>query len=203
MPGRADARNKEASPLAVEELQYAILVKEGNFEIRQYAPHIVAETVVKGGFGWVGNVAFRRLAGYIFGKNRRRDAIAMTAPVLQEPARQTIAMTAPVLQEAAGNAWAITFVMPAQYTMATLPEPLDANVTLHERPAGVMAALMYSGTWSRRRFAQKQRALETRLAAHGYQAAGAPIFARYNPPMTLWFRRRNEVLIPVEPARDS
>lgn len=186
--------------MTVEELPYAILLKAGDFEIRQYAPHIVAETDVSGSFGRVGYVAFRRLAGYIFGKNRRRDTVAMTAPVLQEQASQQIAMTAPVIQEGAGKAWTVAFVMPADHSMATLPEPLDATVRLHQREGRLMAALQYSGTWSRRRFAQKRRTLERLIHDHGYVADGGAIFARYDPPMTLWFRRRNEVLLPVTPA---
>lgn len=189
--------------MSVEELAYAILLRDGDFEIRQYAPHVVAATEVRGGFGWVGNVAFQRLAGYIFGKNRRRDSIAMTAPVLQEPASQQIAMTAPVLQEGHDDTWAVTFVMPAEFTLATLPEPLDARVTLHARPEQLMAALRYSGSWSQSRFNHKRRALEQLIRDHGYVPCGDAVFARYDPPMTLWFQRRNEVLIPVRAASET
>ena len=34
--------------MATEELKYALVSKQGNFEIRQYAPYIVAETTVSG-----------------------------------------------------------------------------------------------------------------------------------------------------------
>lgn len=198
--------------MATEELQYAIIAKEGDFEIRQYAPYIVAETTVTGRFEWVGNVAFQRLAGYIFGRNRRRDSIAMTAPVVQEPASERIAMTSPVLQEpdsariamtapvyqeGEGDSWVVTFVMPSQYTMETLPEPVDPKVRLRERPGQLMAALTYSGTWRKATFEKKRRQLEQMIEEHGYVALGPALFARYDAPMTLPFRRRNEVLIPV------
>ena len=129
------------------------MAKHGNFEIRQYAPYVVAETSVTGSFQWVGNVAFRRLADYIFGKNRRRDSadpqrigqetIAMTAPVIQAPDKQQIAMTAPVTQEGSGKSWIVAFVMPSQYRLESLPEPLNPNVRLSERPGQLMAALRY------------------------------------------------------------
>lgn len=198
--------------MATEQLGYSVVERHGDLEIRQVAPHIVAETTVSGRFEWVGNVAFQRLAGYIFGKNRRRTSVAMTAPVLQEPAGQSIPMTAPVLQEpaseriamtapvsqeGAGKSWVVTFVMPSQYTLETLPEPLDPNVTLRERPGQLMAALTYSGSWRRATFEKKRRQLETLIAAHGYEPVGPAVFARYDAPMTLYFRRRNEVLIPV------
>lgn len=199
--------------MATEELKYALLEKHGDFEIRQYAPYIVAETTVTGSFEWAGNAAFRRLAGYIFGNNRRRASIAMTAPVVQEPASEQITMTAPVLQEAdsekiamtapvtqegSGNTWVITFIMPSQYTMDTLPDPLDPKVRLRERPGQLMAAITYAGTWRKSTYEKKRKQLEAFIEEQGYVAVGPAVFARYNAPMTLPFRRRNEVLIPVE-----
>jgi hypothetical protein len=184
--------------VAVEELNYALMARYDQFEIRQYAPYIVAETTVTGKFEWVGNVAFRRLAGYIFGKNRRQDSVAMTAPVIQEPNAEQIAMTAPVAQTGSGNTWVVTFVMPAEYTMETLPEPLDPSVRLSRRPGQLMAALTYSGSWRKSAYEKKRKQLEGLIKRHGYAAVGPAIFARYDPPFKLWFRRRNEVLIPVE-----
>jgi hypothetical protein len=199
--------------MATEELKFALMEKQGKFEIRQYAPYIVAETTVSGRFEWAGNAAFRRLAGYIFGNNRRRDSIAMTAPVVQEPASEKIAMTAPVLQESdsqeiamtapvtqksSGDDWVITFVMPSQYTMDTLPEPLDPDVRLRERPGQLMAAVTYSGTWRKSSYEKKRKQLEAFVEKQGYVAVGPSVFARYNSPATLPFRRRNEVLIPIK-----
>ena len=196
--------------MAVEELQYTLIEQFDDIEIRQYAPYIVAETTVSGGFDRVGNVAFRRLAGYIFGKNRRRrtstpaatvgadaEKIAMTAPVLQKPDEGKIAMTAPVTQTGGGNSWEVAFAMPSSYSMETLPEPLDADIRLEQRPAQLMAALIYSGSWRKSSFDKKRKELEQQIVNHGYVAIGPAMFARYNPPYTLWFKRRNEVLIPV------
>ena len=199
--------------MTVEELQYALVAQFDDFEIRQYAPHVVAETTVSGGFDRVGNIAFRRLAGYIFGRNRRRtsplgsiateqsmpaEKIAMTAPVLQEAKTQEIAMTAPVIQTGADDAWDVAFVMPASYSLETLPQPLDTNVRLRQRPAQLVAALRYSGSWRKSTYEKKRQRLEKLIVDHGYVIAGPAIFARYNPPYTLWFRRRNEVLIPIQ-----
>lgn len=184
--------------MAVEELKYTVLVEDNKFQIRQYAPHVVAQVRLEGNFEGVGNVAFGRLAGYIFGKNRRRDSLAMTAPVIQEPESEKIAMTAPVNQQKSGNAWVVSFVMPSAYTRANLPEPLDSAVELIDRPGRLMAALTYSGGWRKSRFEEKKRLLEAWLAEQNYTATGEAIFARYNPPFTLLFFRRNEVLIPVE-----
>ena len=70
--------------MATQEAEYSVLEKQSNFELRQYEPQIVAETFVEGDFKEVGNEGFRRLFGYISGKNRKQQSIPMTAPVSQE-----------------------------------------------------------------------------------------------------------------------
>ena len=133
---------------AIEETMFRVIESEGEFELRQYSSHLVAETLVEGDFNEVGNEAFRRLAGYINGQNRSEQTIPMTAPVSQEADSVKIPMTAPVNQEKAGEKWRFTFLMPAEYTLETLPEPLDSRVELKRVPERLMAALKYSGTWS-------------------------------------------------------
>ena len=141
--------------MAIEKLTYTVIEREQNFELRQYDPHIVAETFVDGDFDDVGNKGFRRLADYIFGKNRQKNKIAMTAPVNQE---------------ATSGIWRITFVMPSKYTLETLPEPLDSRVLLKEMPGRLVAALKYSGTWSRERYEKKKAQLELLIQQRGFQS---------------------------------
>ncbi len=188
--------------MAIEEPEYRVIEQAEDYELRQYEPYIVAETLVEGEFSEVGNEGFRRLAGYIFGKNRKKVSIDMTAPVNQEPNSEKIAMTAPVNQEAKDGKWRITFTMPAEYTLETLPEPVDERVKLKEEPGRLIAAIRYSGTWSQERYQKKEARLESIIDGRGLKAVGEPIFARYNSPFALWFLRRNEVLIPVERSRD-
>jgi hypothetical protein len=183
--------------MATEEPQYRLLERTGDFELRQYQPYIVAETLVEGDFTEVGNVGFRRLFDYIQGKNRKKQAIPMTAPVTQEAASEKIPMTAPVGQEKAGKKWRITFVMPSSSTMETLPEPLDSRISLTEVPGRLLAALRYSGTWSKERYEAKENQLRALIKEKGLKIVAEPIWARYNPPFMPWFLRRNEVLIPV------
>jgi hypothetical protein len=183
--------------MALEEARYTVLEREGDFELRQYEPQIVAETLVEGDFQEVGNEGFRRLYDYISGKNRKQQDIPMTAPVSQEGASEKLPMTAPVNQEQVGGKWRITFLMPSQYTLETLPEPLDARVQLTKVPGKLMAAFGYSGTWSRGRYEEKEKRLKELIRQKGLIIVGAPVFARYNPPFMPWFLRRNEVLIPV------
>jgi effector-binding domain-containing protein len=187
--------------MAIEEPQYRVLEKSGNFELRQYQSYIEAETLVEGDFSEVGNEGFRRLVAYIKGENRKKQGIPMTAPVTQEAASEKIPMTAPVGQEKVPGKWRITFVMPSSYTMSTLPEPLDPRISLVEIPGRLMAVIRYSGTWSQARYAAKERELREFIKEKSLKIVGEPLWARYNPPFVPWFLRRNEVMIPVAPAQ--
>ena len=184
--------------MATEEAKYAVLEKDGHFELRQYEPCIVAETLVDGDFDEVGNAGFRRLFRYISGDNQTKLPISMTAPVTQEMRSEKISMTAPVTQQKTGNDWSIAFVMPAEYRMDTLPIPTDARITLRAIPARLVAVITYSGTWSKSRYEEHKVLLDNMMSKRKLKAAGEYIYARYNPPFTPWFMRRNEVLVPVE-----
>jgi hypothetical protein len=134
--------------MGIEKAKYTVLEKEDGFEIRKYDPQIVAETFVEGDLEKAGSEGFRRLYDYISGENTKKQSISMTAPVSQETGSNKIAMTAPVKQEMKNNRWRITFLMPAEYTLETLPEPNDTRVRLAEESGRLMVALKYSGTWS-------------------------------------------------------
>lgn len=140
---------------------------------------------------------------YISGANRSRAAVAMTAPVSQAPAGEKIAMTAPVGQQGGDGKWAVSFTMPAAYTLETLPVPADPAVVLRPVPARRIAAVRYSGGWGERAYRQHRAELESWLRKKGLRSAGDSIWARYNPPFTLWFLRRNEILIPVATDADA
>jgi hypothetical protein len=184
--------------MATEEAKYAVLEKDGHFELRLYEPCIVAETLVEGDFDEVGSAGFRRLFRYISGDNQTKKTISMTAPVAQEMRSEKISMTAPVTQKKEGKDWSIAFVMPAEYTMDSLPIPNDAKITLRAIPARLVAAITYSGTWSESRYEEHKALLDQMMSKRRLKPAGEYIYARYNPPFTPWFMRRNEVLVPVE-----
>jgi hypothetical protein len=178
---------------AIEEPKYSVVRQYDGFEIREYAPYLVAEVVVPGPSEEAGNQGFRILAGYIFGKNKGERKIAMTAPVAQAPAPAKIEMTAPVTQTAASGGYVVQFAMPSEYTLETLPEPLDPQVKLKEVPAGRFAVIRYSGTWSERNYVEHLEKLERGVEAAGLRTTGSPIYSRYNAPFVPWFMRRNEI----------
>jgi hypothetical protein len=189
--------------MAIAEAAYTVVKKDDKFEIRDYEPHILAEIIVEGDLEQAGNKAFNRLFGYISGDNLSRDKIEMTAPVSQEPRGEKIKMTAPVSLQPAGERWAVSFMMPAAYTLETLPEPEDREISLRQVPARRMAAVRYSGFWSAKNYLRHKEELESWINAQGLTILGDSIWARYNAPFTLWFLRRNEILIPVNSISDQ
>lgn len=193
--------------MAIEEAAFKVETQDAAFEVRAYAQHILAETIVDGNLEEAGNQAFGRLFRYISGANRTHNKVAMTAPVAQQRAGEKIAMTAPVGQQRAQDKWAVSFMMPAGYTLETLPVPEDPQVKLRLVPARRMAAVRYSGFWSEKNYLKHKQELEAWIHKQGLSVKGEPVWARYNPPFTLWFLRRNEILIEVaatqaaEPSR--
>ena len=183
--------------MATEEAPYTVIKADDIFELREYAPQVLAEIIVDGDLEGAGNKAFRPLFRYISCDNKSRGKIAMTAPVSQEQTGEKISMTAPVSQQSVQGKWAVSFMMPASYTMETLPTPDDPNIKLRQVPARLVAAVRYSGFWSEKKYLQYKQELENWIAAKNLKVIGEPVWARYNPPFTLWFLRRNEILIPT------
>lgn len=170
--------------VALEEPKFTVVEQFDDWELRRYAPYLVAETRVDGNLRQSGNGAFRILAGYIFGDN--------------EPQRK-MAMTAPVISEERESGYRYQFVMERAFTMDTLPVPNDARVELKEIPERLVAALRFSGTWNEQRIDDLATGLIEALEREGFSASANPLLARYNPPLTPWFLRRNEILIEVRP----
>jgi len=179
-----------------EEPNFQVAARVGAVEVRQYGPRIAAETTVASDEMGARSAGFRRLAGYIFGDNRSRDTIAMTAPVAQQ--LETIAMTAPVAQARdASGTWVIRFFMPATYTMETLPQPLNPEVKLVAVPGEMVAVLRFSGSTAPKAVRARQTELLQTLQGSAWQPDGAVVAWFYDPPWTLPPFRRNEVAVPV------
>ena len=165
--------------------------------MRDYRALIAAEAHVGGSRQAAVNEGFRLIADYIFGNNRHKAKVAMTAPVTQTASSEKIAMTAPVTQAGDGKTWTVRFIMPSHYTMATLPEPNNPRVTLVPIPPQRYAVIRFSGLAGESDIRDKTQALTLWITAKKLRTDGPVALARYDPPWTLWFMRRNELLIPV------
>lgn len=187
-----------------EQPSYKVILKDGKKEIREYSPYIIAKTTVNGSFKESQSKGFKILAGYIFGKNKSRKKLQMTSPVTQENVSEKIAMTAPVImssnnpQESSEKeqAWTMSFTMPSGYTLETLPVPLNNQIILEEQPKRLVAAYTFSGFWSLKKNKKVgQKLLDWLEKNNKYKVESYPKFAGYNPPWTLPFFRRNEMLV--------
>ena len=173
--------------MSLDEPEYEVIEQTDAFELRAYKPFLVAETRVDGDFDEASGRAFRSLVSYIQGGNQGGRNLPMTAPVNQQ-------------RVAHGNddTWLFQFVMPKEYVLQMLPQPMDEGVTLRQIPARLVAARRYSGDWGEQKYRDNEQALLEALQQERLMPVGAPIFARYNAPFVPGFLRRNEVLVDVE-----
>jgi hypothetical protein len=188
--------------MATEEPKFTLLEKDQSFELRLYEPKILAEVLVSGTMREASSKGFRLIADFIFGNNiavsGKSEKISMTAPVLIERHAEKISMTAPVGVEQSGAGWKVNFVMPSQYTLETLPKPNNPLVKIKPIPAKKFAVIQFSGLVDEEKMAKKVTDLEHWISTKQLKVLGNAELARYNPPWTLPFLRRNEVLIEVE-----
>ena len=165
--------------IAIEEPVYQVekAWEAEQIEIRAYAPRVMAVT----GMDEDSDSGFRVLAGYIFGGNAQEQKIAMTAPVQQSMAGEK----------------EMAFMMPAEYALEDLPEPEDQRVSFREAPAYTAAVIQFSGSASAEKADENWQQLRRFLIAEGIDITGEPTLNQYNPPWTLPFMRRNEIIVPV------
>ena len=177
-----------APAVAYEEPAYEQVSDCGEFEIRVYPAAVGAVTRAAGDFDAAGTQGFRSLAGYIFGGNRGDERIAMTAPVAQSRGGPD------------DDRWEVVFFMPAARTLDDLPSPESDDVAVQTLEPKRVAVLGFTGRWKEERFVERESALRSLLAERSLPADGPAVWARYDPPWTLWFLRRNEIWIELPPT---
>jgi len=183
---------------SADEPNYQVLNDYVHIQIRHYPAIVIAQIEVNADYKNSSSQGFQRLAGYIFGNNKKQQKMAMTAPVIQEQEAETIAMTAPVLQQKSGSVWLMAFVLPQGYSLSNAPEPLDSAVVIKEIPGKKTAVIRYSGSLSEQGIEEKSEELKSWLSQQGYKAISSSRSAAYDPPWTLPFLRRNEIHIDIE-----
>ncbi len=180
----------------VEQAKYTVIKSFDNIEIRKYEKMIVAETKTSGIREDAINQGFRMIADYIFGNNISSKNIKMTAPVIQQS--EKVAMTAPVMQHSYKDKWLIQFVMPAEYTLKTLPKPVSPDVLLKEIPEKTFVVIRFSGRVTDENLGKQNQNLRIFIKDKKLKTNGNAIFAFYNPPWTLPFLKRNEIMLELK-----
>ena len=167
----------------IEKQQYQVIKKDGNIEIRYYPPATFA-TIKSSAKNYreLASSGFRKIAGYIFGGNESSSKIAMTSPVHMDISEEGSSMS---------------FVMPSEYDIKTLPRPNDATVQLHETPGEYVAAIEFGGFANDASIKKYAAQLEKSLEEKGIKPIGHFRYLGYNPPYQI-IARKNEVIVAVE-----
>lgn len=166
----------------IETPKYKVIKTYDSFEIRQYDSMILAQTVIQEStYKKSSSTGFRRVANYIFGGNRNKQQIAMTAPVIME----------------FGDNTKMSFVMPSQYKIGDLPQPNSSEVKLVKAAPKKFAVLRFSGFASDEKINRKKELLREALKKEQINTKGEFSYLGYNAPWDL-FGRRNEVAVEVE-----
>jgi len=183
----------------IETPTYNVVEHKESYEVRQYEPIIIAYVEVEGTYRESIRQGFRLIADYIFGNNSTQEQIAMTAPVTEQQESQKIAMTAPVMaQEYEMGRHIISFIMPSKYTIETLPIPNNDQVKLQQEPSKKYAVMAFSWFSINTRVANKKKEFVDILIRDELEIISEPKYAGYNPPLTIPFMQRHEILIEVK-----
>lgn len=173
------------SIMAIETPNFKLIKKEGEFEIREYEPMIIAMTKVKSEYREASSTGFRRIANYIFGGNQKQMEIKMTAPVITD---------VPNVK----GMYDILFVMPSQHKFDDLPIPDDDNVELKVKELGKTAVIQFGGWATESRATHYKEKLEQFIETSGYEINSDYMVAQYNSPWALPPFRRNEIIIMIK-----
>ena len=187
--------------MATEEPEFKLISEEGEFQTREYDPKIIAQVEVEGDFDEASSKGFKLLADYIFGNNLLDGAskkISMTTPVEMSPLAENLLMTSSVMDDQVNNNWSINFVMPQEFSLDTLPKPNNSQVNIIEVPKEKYAVIVFSGLVRESSYAEKAELLSNYLKENSFKQQGAIKIARYNPPWTLPFFRRNELMVRID-----
>ncbi len=182
--------------MATKEPPFTVVSRQDAFEIRDYAEQVAAEVTI-GGPASASSRGFKLLAGYIFGSNKAGAKFAMTAPVLQALQPPPAGTETSNVGGSSAAPWDMRFIMPEGSRLADMPAPINPRVRLVTTPPSRQAVICFSGLAGDADVAARTAELSTLITVNGLTAIGPPRLARYDPPWTLWFLRRNEVMIEI------
>ena len=172
---------------SIETPNYKLVKKYKNFEIRDYEKMIVAHTKIKRTFRESTSTGFRRIANYIFGGNDKSMEIAMTAPVLTK-----------FPSDINSNIFEVSFVMPKEHNLKSLPSPDLETVSISERQLGRVAVFKFGGWATENRTKYYIDQLINSLKKERIDALGDIMVAQYNSPWVMPPFRKNEIIIAIK-----
>ncbi len=167
----------------IEKQKYRVVKTEKGFELRYYPPATFA-TVKSSAKSYreLSGSGFRKIAGYIFGDNESSTKIAMTSPVHMDINEKESSMS---------------FVMPSNYDVKSLPKLNDARVEIHQTPGEYAAVIEFGGFANDASIRKHAEELKQLLDQKGIKTIGNFRYLGYNPPYQI-IARKNEIVVAVE-----
>ena len=166
----------------IETPKYTVLKSYDDFELRQYGSMILAQTVMQSAlYENTSRQGFRTVASYIFGGNSENKKIAMTAPVIMEM----------------GDDTKMSFVMPKQHSMESLPEPSSEEVKILKVSPKKYAVITFPGYANNKKIDKYAKKLLKSIKSEGLETVGNVKFMGYNAPWQV-IGRKNEVAVEVK-----
>ena len=167
--------------------EFRILQTFSDFEIREYAPCVLAEVKVSAQYSTAASSAFASLFKYISKGNKTSEKIAMTAPVI----------AAQRAENAKPDDWYVSFVMPSGSTFGRLPHPNDPQVVLRELDTETCIASSFRGKATEELSEKKVKELRAAAARENIAVSSETRICRFDPPFKPGFLQYNEIVIPM------
>ena len=166
----------------IETYPYAVIKKYDTFETRSYeATLFTAVNLSTNGYKESSSKGFSIFAGYIFGKNDRKEKIAMTSPVAMS----------------LEDSMTMMFMVPKQLKKEMLPKPDQSLIEFKEEPAKTVAAIHFKGWANDKKIETYKQKLKAALDAQGLSYSNRFYFLGYNAPYEV-FNRKNEIIVELE-----
>ena len=165
----------------IESYSYTVVKTYNEFEIRLYeAALFTSVNIPSSNYNDASSQGFSILAGYIFGKNDRKEKISMTSPV---------AMTL-------DDTITMMFMVPKKFNKASLPKPDESSIRFIDEPAKQVAVLQFGGWANNQKINKYKEKLKSALTKAGVSHTDKFYFLGYNPPYDL-INRRNEIMVEI------
>ena len=166
----------------IETPKYTVLKAYDDFELRQYGSMILAQTVMQSAsYENTSSQGFRTVASYIFGGNEENKKIAMTAPVIMEM----------------GDDTKMSFVMPKEHSMESLPEPSSEEVKILKVSPKKYAVITFPGYANNKKIDKYAKKLLKSIKSEGLETVGNVKFMGYNAPWQV-IGRKNEIAVEIK-----
>jgi hypothetical protein len=156
---------------------YQVVEKDGIFEIRKYDTFYTSSVKENDLRGYSG---FGLLFSYISGDNVKNEKMAMTIPVINTFDEHL----------------SMEFVIPKD-KMNEIPKPTNDKLAIKRYEEHFAAVIKFSGSTGEANVKNQLHKLQNWITKKNLVIVGPFQLARYNPPFSIPFLRKNEIMITI------